>query len=65
MIIDGFTYVRNGFKMGYPFIQSIQSVLPIINKLIVVVGDSNYGTKEAIENLRNEKISSMLHRYGL
>ncbi len=23
MIIDGFTYVRNGFKMGYPFIQSV------------------------------------------
>lgn len=56
MKIDGFTYVRNGFKMGYPFMASIQSVLPIVNKLIVVVGNSEDGTREAIANLKNEKI---------
>lgn len=56
MQIEGFTYVRNGFKMGYPFIASIQSVLPIVKRLIVVVGDSDDGTREAIENLENEKI---------
>ena len=54
--IDGFTYVRNGFKMGYPFIASIQSVLPLVNELFVVVGNSEDGTREAIENLRNDKI---------
>ena len=56
MKIDGFTYIRNGFKMGYPFISSIQSLLPIVDELIVVVGNSEDGTKEAIENLTNPKI---------
>jgi glycosyltransferase involved in cell wall biosynthesis len=56
MEINGFTYVRNGFKMGYPFIPSIQSLLPIVSKMIVVVGDSDDGTREAIINLSNRKI---------
>lgn len=56
MKIVGFTYVRNGFTMAYPFMASIQSLLPIVDKLIVVVGDSNDGTREAIVNLQNEKI---------
>lgn len=56
MKIDGFTYVRNGIKMGYPFIQSICSLLPIVDQLFIVVGNSDDGTKEAIENLNNQKI---------
>lgn len=57
MKIEGFTYVRNGFKMGYPFIASINSLLPIVDKLFVVVGNSDDGTREAIVNLGNDKIS--------
>ncbi len=56
MTIDGFTYVRNGIKMGYPFVNSIQSLLPLVNKLYVVVGDSDDGTKEMIQNIKNDKI---------
>ncbi len=56
MRIEGFTYVRNGFKMGYPFLPSINSVLPIVDQLFVVVGDSEDGTREAIENIKNDKI---------
>lgn len=56
MRIEGFTYVRNGLKMGYPFLPSINSILPIVDQLFVVVGDSEDGTREAIENLKNDKI---------
>lgn len=56
MTISGFTYVRNGFTFQYPFLQSIQSILPIVDELIVVVGDSTDGTREAIQNLGSEKI---------
>ena len=56
MRIEGFTYVRNGLKMGYPFLPSINSVLPVVDQLFVVVGDSEDGTREAIENLKNDKI---------
>lgn len=56
MKISGFTYVRNGVKLGYPFIPSILSLLPAVDELVVVVGDSDDGTREAIEALENEKI---------
>lgn len=56
MQIDGFTYVRNGLRMGYPFLASIQSLLPIVDRLIVVVGNSDDGTREAVEDLKNPKL---------
>ncbi len=56
MKISGFTYVRNGFEYQYPFIASIKSLLPIVDELIVVVGDSVDGTRKAIEELDDIKI---------
>jgi len=56
MIVSSFSYIRNGFTYGYPFIESIKSILPIVNEFIVVVGDSTDGTKEAIEALNDDKI---------
>jgi len=54
--ISGFTYVRNGFTYGYPFLASIRSLLPIVDELVVVVGDSTDGTREAIEKLDDHKL---------
>ncbi len=56
MKIDGFTYIRNGIKMGYPFIPSIKSILPVVDQLFVVVGDSDDGTREAVEAIADDKI---------
>ncbi len=56
MKIDGFTYIRNGIKMGYPFIPSIKSILPVVDQLFVVVGDSEDGTREAVEAIADDKI---------
>lgn len=56
MKISAFSYVRNGFQYGVPFIESIQSVLPICDEFVVAVGDSKDGTREAIENLNDPKI---------
>ncbi len=56
MKISGFTYIRNGFNYQYPFIASIKSLLPVVDELIVVVGDSIDGTREAIEGLKETKI---------
>ena len=54
--ISGFTYVRNGFKYGYPFIASIRSLLPVVDELVVVVGDSTDGTREAVAALNDSRI---------
>jgi hypothetical protein len=56
MKISGFSYIRNGFKYEYPFLQSIRSVLPVCDEFIVAVGDSADGTREAIKNIGNSKI---------
>ncbi len=56
MKISGFSYIRNGFKYDYPFLESIQSILPICDEFVIAVGDSNDGTKEAIEKLNSSKI---------
>jgi len=48
MRIAAFSFVRNGFDYGVPFIESIQSVLPICDEFVIAVGDSTDGTREAI-----------------
>jgi glycosyltransferase involved in cell wall biosynthesis len=54
--ISAYTYVRNGLKMKYPFLESIQSAIGIVDEYIVVLGDSDDGSREAILNLNNPKI---------
>lgn len=56
MTISGFSYVRNGFDYDVPFLEAIQSILPICDELIVAVGDSTDGTREAIEAIGSSKI---------
>ena len=56
MKIGAFTYVRNGNTFGYPFIESIKSLLPLVDEYIVVIGDSIDGTKEAVEAIGDSKI---------
>ena len=56
MKISGFTFIRNGTLLGYPFIQSILSALPICDEFIVAVGDSEDDTLERIKAIGSEKI---------
>lgn len=56
MKISGFTFIRNGIKLTYPFVESICSILPICDEMIVVVGKSEDGTREAITNINSPKI---------
>lgn len=56
MRISGFSYIRNGFTYGYPFLQSIQSILPICDEFLIAVGDSTDGTREAILAIGSPKI---------
>jgi glycosyltransferase involved in cell wall biosynthesis len=56
MKISGFTYVRNGFDYGYPFLEAIQSILPVCNEMVVAIGESTDGTREAVAELDRQKI---------
>ncbi|MDQ6611002.1 MAG: glycosyltransferase family 2 protein [Gemmatimonadota bacterium] len=54
--ISGFTVVRNAVIMGYPIVESIRSILPIVDEFIVAVGASDDGTRALIENIGDAKI---------
>jgi glycosyltransferase involved in cell wall biosynthesis len=58
MRISGFSFVRNGIKLYYPVVESIQSILPICDEFIIAVGkgDPDDTTREAIENIGSDKI---------
>jgi glycosyltransferase involved in cell wall biosynthesis len=56
MKVSGFTYVRNGLHLDYPFTESIRSLLPLVDELVVVVGDSHDGTREAVVAIGDPKI---------
>ena len=56
MKISGFTFVRNAVKYDYPVVESINSILPIVNEFIVSVGNSEDNTLELIESIHSPKI---------
>ncbi len=56
MNISAFTFIKNGQILGYPFIQSIQSVLPIVDEFIINVGDSEDSTLSLINSIESSKI---------
>jgi hypothetical protein len=56
MKISGFTVIRNGVLMGYPVLESIQSLLPLVSEMVVGVGQGDDGTKEMIAALGDPKI---------
>ena len=56
MKVSAFTFIKNGQILGYPFIQSIQSILPIVNEFVINVGESEDDTLELIQSINNPKI---------
>ena len=56
MKISAFTFIKNGQILGYPFIQSIQSVLPIVDEFVINVGESDDDTLCLIQSILSPKI---------
>ncbi len=54
MKVSGFTIVRNGVAFDYPFVESLRSLAPLVDELVVNVGDCDDGTLEAVEAVRTE-----------
>ena len=50
--VSGFTICRNSEKLGYPFIESIQSLAPLCNEIIVTLDDTLDGTREQLLELQ-------------
>lgn len=56
MKVSCFTFLRNANMLGYPFIESIKSALPLCDEFIVNVGDSEDDTLEMVKNINSPKI---------
>ena len=56
MKVSAFTFIKNGQILGYPFLQSIQSVLPIVEEFVVNVGESEDDTLTLIKSIPSSKI---------
>ena len=55
MKISGFSYIRNGFKYQYPFLESIKSILPICDEFVIAVGKSEDGSELALLELQKQE----------
>ena len=56
MKVSAFTFIKNGEMLGYPFLESIQSILPIVDEFIVNVGESEDETLDMIRSIKDKKI---------
>ncbi|MBD3809947.1 MAG: glycosyltransferase [Sulfuricurvum sp.] len=56
MTISGFTFLKNGVMLGYPFIESIRSILPIVDEFVVALGPCEDDTKERLLAMNEPKL---------
>lgn len=56
MKVSGFTFLRNAVLNGYPFEESIRSILPIVDEFICVIGQGDDNTLDRVEGLGESKI---------
>jgi glycosyltransferase involved in cell wall biosynthesis len=56
MLVSGFTVIRNAELMGYPVKESIKSLLPLVDEMIIGIGQSDDNTRKIIEEINDPKI---------
>ncbi|CAN7266850.1 glycosyltransferase [Rhizobacter sp. LjRoot28] len=54
--ISGFTFLRNGAKLGFPFEASIRSLLPLVDEFVIAIGEGEDDTRERLVALGDPKI---------
>src|SRR5262245_42403753 len=56
MKVSGFTFLRNGQLFGYPFIESIRSILPIVDEFVIALGPCEDDTEKMVRAIGDPKI---------
>ena len=56
MKISGFTIIKNAIINDYPIAEAITSILPVVDEMIVLAGDSSDATRQLIESIDSDKI---------
>jgi glycosyltransferase involved in cell wall biosynthesis len=56
MKVSGFTFLRNGQRLGYPFVASIRSILPIVDEFVIALGPCDDDTEKMVRAIGDPKI---------
>jgi glycosyltransferase involved in cell wall biosynthesis len=64
MKVSGFTFLRNGQKLGYPFAESIRSILPIVDEFVVALGPCEDDTEKMLREIGDSKIRILPTRWN-
>jgi hypothetical protein len=56
MKISGFTFLRNGQILGYPFVESIRSILPLVDEFVIALGPCEDETESMVRAIDDPKI---------
>lgn len=56
MLISGFSFVRNGIKLGYPVVESIKSILPICEEFVITIGKGEDDTLDQVKAIGDPKV---------
>lgn len=54
--ISGFTFIRNGIELAFPFEASIRSLLPLVDEFVVAVGKGSDDTLARVRAIGDPKI---------
>jgi hypothetical protein len=54
--VSGFTFLKNAQKLGYPFVASINSILPIVDEFVIALGPCDDQTEAMIASINSPKI---------
>lgn len=56
MKVSGFSIIRDGVRFGYPFVESIRSVLPLVDEFVLAVGKSSDETLQRARAIDSPKL---------
>lgn len=64
MRVSGFTIVKNATILQYPLVESILSILPIVDEYVVLIGKSDDDTVARVEAIGSPKIRILHHEWN-
>ena len=56
MRVSGFTFLRNAVLNGYPFEESIKSILPLVDEMVCAIGSGSDNTLARVRAMNDPKI---------
>ncbi len=64
MKVSGFTFLRNGTLLGYPYVESLKSLLLVCDEIVVAVGESQDDTLEQVRGIGDDRIKIIETRWN-